>query len=77
VDDEPVRHREYFDAMAARLGVAPPRLPPPWLTFLFGSVGELLARSQRMSNRKLRGECGWTPRYPSVHEGFAAVLAGH
>ena len=75
VDDEPVRPREYLDAMAARLGVAPPRLPPPWLTFLFGSVGELLARSQRMSNRKLRGECGWAPRYRSVREGFAAVLA--
>jgi nucleoside-diphosphate-sugar epimerase len=74
VDDEPVRHREYFDALAARLGVAAPRLPPSWLNFLFGSAGEMLARSQRISNRKLRDECGWVPKYPSVREGFGAVL---
>jgi nucleoside-diphosphate-sugar epimerase len=74
VDDEPVRHRAYVDELALRLGVAPPRLPPSWLTFLFGSAGKLLARSQRISNRKLRDECGWSPRYRSVHEGFDAVV---
>jgi nucleoside-diphosphate-sugar epimerase len=74
VDDEPLRHREYLDALASRLGVAPPRLPPSWLTFLFGSAGEMLARSQRISNRRLRDECGWAPRYRSVRDGFAAVL---
>lgn len=74
VDDEPVRHREYLDALASRLGVGSPRLPPSWLTFLFGSAGELLARSQRISNRKLRDECCWAPKYRSVREGFGAVL---
>jgi hypothetical protein len=28
-DDEPVTHREFFDSMAAALGIARPRLPPP------------------------------------------------
>lgn len=75
MDDEPMTHRGYVDALAEALGVASPRLPPPWLTFLFGSVGEMLARSLRISNRKLRAECGWAPQYRSVREGWRAVLA--
>jgi nucleoside-diphosphate-sugar epimerase len=74
-DDEPLRRREFFDSLAAALGVAPPRLPPTWLVPLFGSLGETLARSLRISNRKLRGESGWAPRYPSVREGWRAVVA--
>jgi nucleoside-diphosphate-sugar epimerase len=75
VDDEPLRRREFFDSLAGVLGVAPPRLPPPWLKYLFGSLGEMLARSLRISNRKLRDACGWTPRYPSMREGWPAVVA--
>lgn len=73
VDDEPLRRREYFDALAAALGVPPPRLMPRWMTPLFGSLGETLARSLRISNRKLRDASGWSPKYRSVREGFAAV----
>ena len=75
VDDEPLRRRELFDSLAGVLGVAPPRLPPPWLKYLFGSLGEMLARSLRISNRKLRDACGWAPRYPSMREGWPAVVA--
>ena len=75
VDDEPLRRREFFDSLAGVLGVAAPRLPPPWLKYLFGSLGEMLARSLRISNRKLRDACGWTPRYPSMREGWPAVVA--
>ena len=75
VDDEPLRRREFFDSLAGVLGVAPPRLPPPWLKYLFGSLGEMLARSLRISNRKLRDACGWAPRYPSMREGWPAVVA--
>jgi nucleoside-diphosphate-sugar epimerase len=71
-DDEPLRHREYADAIAAALGVASPRLPPPWMTRLMGSVGEMLARSQRISNRKLKAT-GWTPRHPGVREGWRTL----
>jgi nucleoside-diphosphate-sugar epimerase len=74
VDDEPVTHRGYVGTLASLLGVSAPRLPPRWLTFLFGSPGELLARSQRISNRKLRAACDWTPKYRSVREGLQAVL---
>jgi hypothetical protein len=47
---------------------------PALVAKLMGSAGELLSRSQRMSNRKLRA-LGWAPRYRSVREGFAAVEA--
>jgi hypothetical protein len=71
-----VTHREYFDSLAAALGVPPPRLPPTWVTPLFGSIGKLLARSLRISNLRLRSSSPWAPRYPSVREGWPSVLAG-
>jgi nucleoside-diphosphate-sugar epimerase len=74
VDDEPLPRREYVDALAEALGVTPPKLPPAWLARLLGSLGESLSRSQRMSNRKLRAATGWVPLYPSVREGWRAVV---
>jgi nucleoside-diphosphate-sugar epimerase len=73
-DDEPLRRREYADSLARVLGVPSPRLPPRWTANLLGSVGETLARSQRISNQKLKAESGWVPRYPSVRAGWQAVL---
>lgn len=73
-DDEPLKRRDYFDALAAALDVPPPRLMPPWVSRLMGSTGELLSRSQRISNRKLRDASGWKPRYPSMREGWAGTL---
>lgn len=73
-DDEPVVRRELFDALASAFGLGRVRLPPPWATRLMGSMGELLARSERMSNRKLRA-LDWAPRYPSVREGFRATAS--
>ena len=73
-DDEPLRRREYFGSLARALGVAPPKFPPVWAALLAGSLGETLARSLRISNRKLREECGWAPRFPSAREGWPAVV---
>jgi nucleoside-diphosphate-sugar epimerase len=75
VDNEPVTHREFFESLAAALGVASPRLPPSWITPFFGSLGEMAARSLKISNRKIRGASNWVPRYSSVREGWPAVLA--
>ncbi len=74
VDDEPLRRREFFDSLAGVLGVAPPRIPPAWMAGLAGSMGKTLARSLRISNRKLRSESGWAPKYPSIREGWRAVV---
>ncbi|HEX5438281.1 MAG TPA: NAD-dependent epimerase/dehydratase family protein [Gemmatimonadaceae bacterium] len=72
-DDEPLTRRAFSDALADALGVPHPRLLPAWTKWLMGSLGELMARSERMSNRKLRAT-GWAPRYPSVREGFREFL---
>jgi nucleoside-diphosphate-sugar epimerase len=74
VDDAPLVRREYFDALAAALNVPPPKLPPSWVTHLFGSPGELFARSQRISNDRLEAATGWSPRYRSVREGWRALV---
>jgi len=74
VDDEPVTHRAFVDSLAEALTVAPPKLLPSWLTPLFGSLGEMAARSLRTSNRKLRSASGWAPKYPSVRQGWPAVI---
>ncbi len=73
-DDEPLRRREYFESLADALGVAPPKLLPRWMVPLMGSIGRLLSRSQRISNRKLRDATGWAPRFASVRQGWPAVV---
>lgn len=74
-DDRPVRRREFAASLAATLGVAPPRFFPGWVATLAGSLGETLARSQRISNARLQAASPWRPRYPSVAEGWPAVVA--
>jgi len=71
-DDEPLTRRELADAFADAFGLRRPKLLPAWTVALMGSLGELLARSERLSNRKLRS-FGWAPRWPSVRQGFRAV----
>jgi nucleoside-diphosphate-sugar epimerase len=73
-DDEPLRRGEFFGRLAAELKLKPPRFLPKWTAPMFGAVGGTMARSLRVSNRKLREETGWTPRYPSVREGWPAML---
>ncbi|HEX3758215.1 MAG TPA: NAD-dependent epimerase/dehydratase family protein, partial [Kofleriaceae bacterium] len=53
-DDEPLRHLAYVDSLADALGVPHPRMLPAWFAGLAGSLGRMLARSQRISNAKLR-----------------------
>jgi nucleoside-diphosphate-sugar epimerase len=73
-DDQPLRRREFYGSIAAALDVTPPRFPPAWLARIAGSLGETLARSQRISNRKLRDASGWRPAMPSAREGWALVV---
>jgi nucleoside-diphosphate-sugar epimerase len=76
-DDEPVRRREYVEVMANSLGVPSPRPLPRWITILMGSLAELLSRSERMSNKKLRNAAPqWAPVFRSVRDGLPKALAG-
>jgi nucleoside-diphosphate-sugar epimerase len=76
VEDEPVTRREYFDSLARALGVPAPKPLQWWVKLLLGSLGELLSRSQRISNLKLKSVSSWTPKYQSVREGLPVTVAG-
>lgn len=73
-DDEPVRKREYFDSLAGAVVTSSPNFLPSFVRYLLGSMGETLARSLRISNRKLKEASGWQPIYPSIREGFTAIV---
>jgi nucleoside-diphosphate-sugar epimerase len=75
VDDEPVTRRDYFGSLAGTLGLPPPKPFPWWGRLILGSLGELLSRSQRISNQRLKSASAWAPRYRSVREGWPSVAA--
>ena len=75
VDDEPLRREDFFNYVAELIGVKPPKFLPAWTAHLFGSLGTLLARSLRISNRKFRGETSWKPIYPSAKDGLRDILS--
>ena len=77
VDDDPAPAREWLPAMAEALGAKPPRKFPAWLARLFaGKANVVLATEARgASNAKAKRELGWTPRYPSWRQGFAAAYS--
>ena len=73
-DDEPVRRRDFVNSLATTLGVSPPKFLPTWVTALTGSLGRLMARSERISNGALRQASSWHPRYRSVREGWGPTI---
>ena len=74
VEDEPVTRRDYLDAFTDAFGIRKLRPMPTWLVRLTtGSAAAAVIRSWRVSNKKLRGATGWSPRYPSVRDGWPAV----
>lgn len=75
VDDEPLTRRDYVGTLARIAGVPMPRFMPGWATGMMGSLGRLLARSVRMSNKKLAAAAPtWRPRYRSAREGLVAAM---
>lgn len=75
VEHEPLRRRELAEGLARLLGVKPPRFLPTWVARLAGSLGETLARSLRISNRKLESASDWSPKFRTTLDGLAAVVA--
>jgi nucleoside-diphosphate-sugar epimerase len=69
VDNEPAAVTDWLPVYAAALGAGePPRTPPP--RGAYGTYGMLLARGA--SNAKAKRLLGWSPRYASWRDGFAA-----
>lgn len=76
VDDEPVTRREYVDAFTSAFGLRRLRLAPgAALRAAGGKAADIMLRSQRVTNAAFRGSTTWSPRYPSVREGWTAVAA--
>ena len=74
-DDQPVRRREAFDALAAALGVKRPKPLPQLVTTLSGSVGDTLGRSLRLSNARFKSASGWKPHVRSVIQGWPLLVS--
>lgn len=74
-DNEPLRRSAFAAALAGALDLPTPRPVPRWLTALTGSLGELMSRSLRISNRKLCRNSDWRPMLPSMREGWPATVA--
>jgi nucleoside-diphosphate-sugar epimerase len=73
VDDEPVTARENMRAMAAAVGAAPWLRGPGRAALLLGDRSTSMTRSLRVRNTSFREVTGWSPRYPSVREGYRAM----
>jgi len=74
-DDEPLTRRELANVLAAAAEAEPPRLMPGWMSKLGGSTMELMSRSLRMSNAKLKAASGWAPRMRSARQGMPAAAS--
>jgi 2-alkyl-3-oxoalkanoate reductase len=63
--------------LAEALGAKPPRHVPVWLGRLVAGevLVSMMTRIEGMSNAKAKRELGWTPKYPSVREGFSSGLS--
>jgi 2-alkyl-3-oxoalkanoate reductase len=76
-DDEPAEMNEWLPELARALGAKRPfRLPAAVARLIMG--GEMVKMSlecRGASNAKARKELGWTLRYPSWRQGFAASYA--
>ena len=62
-DDRPVQRREFYAAIAERVGAPEPRFA--------GNSGDL---GKRCCNRKVRNELGLNMRFPTVQEGLIDAL---
>ena len=77
VDDEPAPVREWLPALAEAVGAKPPRHVPRWAARLMGAhVVVMMCEIRGASNAKARERLGWTPRWPTWRDGFAALAAG-
>ncbi|MHA3022484.1 NAD-dependent epimerase/dehydratase family protein [Mycobacterium sp. BMJ-28] len=73
VDDEPVTASENVQAMASAVGARAWLRGPGRAALLLGDRFTSMTRSLRVSNARFRAATGWSPRHPSVREGYRAM----
>ena len=75
-DDEPAPVREWLPVLAAAAGAKPPYHVPRWVARLMGEhLALMMCESRGASNAKAKERLGWTPKWPTWREGFAALTA--
>lgn len=74
-DDEPLTRAEANSVIARAVGARPPFTVPSLLLKLAPEKMDALMRSLRVSNERFRAATGWAPRYRSIREGWASVVA--
>lgn len=72
VDDEPLTRAELMTVLAAAVGRDRLRPLPKVLVKVGGPYMEVLARSQRVSNDRLKATTGWRPSKPSSRESWSS-----
>lgn len=77
VGAEPVRRRDYADAIAAAAGRREAHFLPPWVLRAGGEKLEILVRSQRVSSRRFHEASGWTPSRPVLDSSWLDGLLAH
>jgi 2-alkyl-3-oxoalkanoate reductase len=77
VDDEPSPTGEWLPELASIVGAEPPQRVPRQVAQDFaGEAAVMMGTEARgASNAKAKRELGWTLRYPSWRQGFAALYA--
>ena len=77
VDDEPSPTGEWLPELARIVGAEPPqRIPRQVAQGFAGEAAVMMGTEARgASNAKAKRELGWTLRYPSWRQGFAALYA--
>jgi nucleoside-diphosphate-sugar epimerase len=73
-EDDPMTSGEQCDLVAGLVERKKLRNVMGAVTWIAGSKVEILKRSQRVSNKHFKETTGWTPRYPSLREGYPAAL---
>jgi nucleoside-diphosphate-sugar epimerase len=78
VDDAPTRSRDAMALLASMAGAPPPRSVPKLVARIAAGpvVVGWATQSARLKNQRAKRLLGWSPRFSSVREGFASVLAG-
>jgi len=74
-DDDPAPMRDWLPVFADVLGAKRPWRAPGWLAALIagGAMASMATQSRGASNGRAKRELGWTLRYPSWRQGFAAA----
>jgi nucleoside-diphosphate-sugar epimerase len=75
VDDSPLTRAELGAVLADLVGRERLRPMPGWIVRLLGSRIEMVTRSQRVSNRLMKGSSGWAPAFADVATGMESVVS--